>query len=477
MLDHMVEIILFLVCVFRGTLEGSREKKTVQALLDDPQLQFSGLYQSEYFDFYVVCQLFANGKALTLPSQTAYKPFSTRWNWNEWVTLPIHFKDIPCNAVLALTIYDIYAPQKAIPIGGTTISIFGQHGCLRRGIHDLRVWPDVEADGSVCNCTPGEGDGKEEHSEMMRLSKLVQKHRKGRMMTVDWLDRLTFREIEVINEREKRVSSFMFLSIEFPKFHYEGFEHSVVYFEPDGDLHETFLPKSAYRFILDPEWNMDNLVELKHHRLTHTLRKGLNAHDLKPNAKLRDHIMSIVNLPPTHILSTDEKSLIWQFRYYLVQNKAALPKFLQSVSWQSKQEMEEALDLLYKWQPLDPADALELLSPTFKEPKVRAYAISRLQCAENDELLLYLLQLVQALRYEEPGFLQDQETREPPPSLSLGETYNEGTGKVTTIFALFLWVGGWGIILQIATHTMYKYTCMSILFARLYLPACPYIYL
>ena len=412
-----------------GTLEGKREKKSVQALLDDPLLQFSGLYQNEYSDLYVVAQIFANGKALTLPAQTAYKPFSSRWNWNEWVALPIHFKDIPCNAILALTVYDIYAPHKVLPVGGTTIPIFGEHGCLRQGIHDLKVWPDVEADGSLQNCIPGEG-GEEGDSEMMRLSQLVQKHRKGRMMTVDWLDRLTFREVEVINEREKRESRFMYLAVEFPKFHYEGFEHTVVYFEPDGDLNEAVLPKSAYRLILDPEWNLDNLVELKHHRLTHSLRKGLNARDLKPNAKLRDFISSIVNLPPTHILSADEKSLIWQFRYYLMQNKAALPKFLQSVSWNSKHEMEEALDLLYKWQPLDPADALELLSPAFREPKVRAYAISRLQCAENEELLLYLLQLVQALRYEEPEFLQQKKNaQDPPPALSLGETYSEGISE------------------------------------------------
>ncbi len=399
----------------------------MQALLDDPQLQFSGLYQKEFSDLYVVCQIFANGQPLTLLAQTAYKAFVNRWNWNEWVTLPIHFKDIPCNAILALTVYDIYAPQKAFPVGGTTVSIFGKHGCLRRGIHDLRVWPNVEADGSLCKSTPGEGnDGH--HSEMTRLSKLVQKHRKGRMMTVDWLDRLTFREIEVINEKEKRETSFMFLTVEFPKFHYEGFEHSLVYFEPDGDLHETSLPKSAFRVILDPEWNMDNLVELKHHQLTHSLRKGLNARDLKPNAKLRDYIMSVVHLPPTHTLSTDEKSLIWQFRYYLVQNKTALPKFLQSVSWQVKQETEEALDLLYKWQPLDPGDAIELLSPSYRESKVRAYAISRLRCAENEELLLYLLQLVQALRYEEPDFLNQKDMKDPPPSLSLGDTYSEGKG-------------------------------------------------
>lgn len=416
----------------RGTLEGKRQKKSVHALLEDPLLQFSGLYQSEYSDLYVVCQIFANGKPLTLSAQTAYKAFSNRWNWNEWITLPIHYKDVPQKAVLTLTIYDILGPRKSVAVGGTTIPIFGKHGCLRRGIHDLRVWPDREADGSLKNSTPGERDDGESGEgvplQMARLSKLVQKHRKGRMMTVDWLDRLTFREIEVINEREKRESNFMYINVEFPKFHYDGFEYSVVYFERDGELEEQLPVESDLRIISDPEWDKENLVEHKHHRLTHTMRKGRAARDIKPTARIRDMIMRVVNLPPTQVLSSTEKFLIWQFRYYLMQEKAALPKFLQSVSWQSKQEADEALDLLYKWQPLNAAEALELLTPTYTETKVRKYAISRLKCADNDELLLYLLQLVQALRYEQPAFFDEQL---PPQehsalALSLEETYSEG---------------------------------------------------
>ena len=119
-------------------------------------------------------------------------------------------------------------------------------------------------------------------------------------------------------------------------------------------------------------------------------------------------------------------------RYYLTQEKKALTKFLQSVDWSSKQEAGEALELMYKWQPLDPAEALELLTPVFMEPKVRKYAISRLQCADNEELLLYLLQLVQALRYEEPDFSGTKEPPEEPPALSLEATYSEGELETAT---------------------------------------------
>lgn len=51
------------------------------------------------------------------------------------------------------------------------------------------------------------------------------------MIKIDWLDRLVFREIELINEKEKRFSNFLFLMIEFPKISAYGIEYSVSYYE------------------------------------------------------------------------------------------------------------------------------------------------------------------------------------------------------------------------------------------------------
>lgn len=44
---------------------------------------------------------------------------------------------------------------------------------------------------------------------------------------VDWLDRLTFREIEMINEKEKRNSNYMYLMIEFPTVQIDGINVSM----------------------------------------------------------------------------------------------------------------------------------------------------------------------------------------------------------------------------------------------------------
>jgi len=53
-------------------------------------------------------------------------------SWNEWVTLPIRFSDLPKTAQLCITIYDCGGPSKIIPVGGTTITFFGKNGVLRQ---------------------------------------------------------------------------------------------------------------------------------------------------------------------------------------------------------------------------------------------------------------------------------------------------------------------------------------------------------
>jgi phosphatidylinositol 3-kinase len=131
--------------------------------------------------------------------------------------------------------------------------------------------------------------------------------------------------------------------------------------------------------------------------------------DLKPNAKVRDELNAIMAYSPTHILSPEEKDLVWKFRHHLTRDKRALTKFVKSVNWHDPSEPRQAVQILAKWTEIDVDDALELLGPTFDNPAVRAYAVDRLRKSDDDELLLYLLQLVQALKFEHisPDSTQD----------------------------------------------------------------------
>ena len=100
------------------------------------------------------------------------------------------------------------------------------------------------------------------------------------------------------------------------------------------------------------------------------------------------------------VLTADEQDVVWKFRFYLTNQKKALAKFLKCVKWDSKSEAIQAIDLLKKWELMDIDDVFELLTPQFTHPTVRKYAVSRLKDAPNEDLILYLLQLVQALKYE-----------------------------------------------------------------------------
>ncbi|XP_060139131.1 phosphatidylinositol 3-kinase catalytic subunit type 3 isoform X2 [Globicephala melas] len=270
-----------------GSLEGKREQKSYKAVLEDPMLKFSGLYQETCSDLYVTCQVFAEGKPLALPVRTSYKAFSTRWNWNEWLKLPVKYPDLPRNAQVALTIWDVYGPGKAVPVGGTTVSLFGKYGMFRQGMHDLKVWPNVEADGSEPTKTPGRTSSTLSEDQMSRLAK-------------------------------------------------------------DGDESSPILTSFEIVKVPDPQMSMENLVESKHHKLARSLRSGPSDHDLKPNAATRDQLNIIVSYPPTKQLTYEEQDLVWKFRYYLTNQEKDLLMYLlqlvQALKYENFDDIKNGLE-------------------------------------------------------------------------------------------------------------------------------------
>jgi phosphatidylinositol 3-kinase len=89
-----------------------------------------------------------------------------------------------------------------------------------------------------------------------------------------------------------------------------------------------------------------------------------------------------------------------------VDERRALTKFLLAVDWTVESEVVQAAELLEQWKkrsPIEVTDALKLLgrNVAFQTGLVRSYAIETLANAPDEELRLYLLQLVQALKYEE----------------------------------------------------------------------------
>ncbi|KAG2387755.1 hypothetical protein C9374_001349 [Naegleria lovaniensis] len=256
-----------------------------------------------------------------------------------------------------------------------------------------------------------------------------------------WLDRFTNNRKEMLKEKKFHSSSIeTFLNIELPSFdrrvvdfdylsntseemsysYFSGFTRfpglmlpnnvatpkvalvtKAKYAEDTKDHFRSETISTKYQFIDDPEAKQTNLAEEKHLKLSINLSSGLIDTNLKPNATETKKIQKILDYPPLHEMSTEDKSLLWKYRYYLRSNKRALTKFLRCVDWNYLAQQKEAEKLIPQWSEIDTVDALELLSRFFKNVKVvRDYAVKILRKADDAAILDVLLQLVQALRYE-----------------------------------------------------------------------------
>ncbi|KAH0833172.1 kinase-like domain-containing protein [Lanmaoa asiatica] len=342
-----------------------------------------------------------------------YPLIFTGTSWNEWVSLPIRYCDLPLSSQITFTVWDIESPRLAVPVGGTTFRLFGKKWTLRRGKHRLLLWPGKEADGSMDTTTPSKLGTRD---EMGQLEKLVKKYERGDLPKSDWLDKMAFRRMEEIHAAETAKSENMFLYIDLPRF-----DFPVIFSEPEAQntpstptapttvtqtpvapvLPPSFATDPHIWAVLDPEMARENPVEDKHRRLVRSHRSSPYDRELKPNAKIRDELGEILSYPPSQSLTSEEKDLIWKFRFYLARDKRGLTKFLRSVTWRDPSEVKQAVEeLLPMWTEVDTDDALELLGPGTVDSRVRAFAVRQLNRADDDELMLYLLQLVQALKFE-----------------------------------------------------------------------------
>uniref|UniRef100_A0A3P8TNG7 phosphatidylinositol 3-kinase n=1 Tax=Amphiprion percula TaxID=161767 RepID=A0A3P8TNG7_AMPPE len=91
-----------------------------------------------------------------------------------------------------------------------------------------------------------------------------------------------------------------------------------------------------------------------------------------------------------------------RFREESIHYASSLPHYLRNIDWMNHKVVEDVHWLLGNWDPeeLDVTLALELLSMDFADETVRRLAVQRLESLSNDDVMKYLLQLVQTLKVE-----------------------------------------------------------------------------
>eukprot|EP00118_Oscarella_pearsei_P004619 m.20043 g.20043 ORF g.20043 m.20043 type:complete len:1310 (+) comp27959_c0_seq1:623-4552(+) len=134
---------------------------------------------------------------------------------------------------------------------------------------------------------------------------------------------------------------------------------------------------------------------------------------IKPSLKVADHdppkdsemekcLLAALKKDSLESLTPQEKDAVWVWQQYVGCNyPKALPKCFLSVNYANKTQVIHAHEMLQRWsRPISLEIALQLLNSHFADERVRQLAIRCLKELSNEELQLYLLQLVQGLKYE-----------------------------------------------------------------------------
>jgi phosphatidylinositol 3-kinase len=447
-------------------LDGNQKPVPYSVLLKRPDLRHRASINNPHFELYITAQIWAESKPLTVPVQTPYKAFKNARIWNEWLELPVTYANLPLSAHLAITLWDLSPAEDAdsnlhaVPFGGTTMPLFDKDNTLQKGRQRCRIHRFKAADGLSNSTTPWvipparksrkalvvNDTVDEQIAEMQRLEDLLKKQEMGDLPTNTWLDGLVYKKMMKIRTEALKAEAatisrqsnsdddqeLFYLDIELPRF-----DHAIVFTDveyPPPPVSDLRLPvESDVRLrpppqvsfgpgididgigygdadagrlikIYDPEIGRRvNPAEDKHRELMRSQQTDSLDRDRKPNVHVRDKLNLLMAKGPLEEITSHERDDIWKFRYFLLRDKRALTKFVKCVNWKNPREARQAAPLLDKWAEIDIDDALELLGPHFDHPVVRSYAVERLKKADDEELQLYLLQLVQALKYEAPG--------------------------------------------------------------------------
>lgn len=313
--------------------------------------------------------------------------------WKEKLRFPIKVRDLPRETSLEFRILSARKLPNTV-LGYSRVDIFGDDDRLLQGLRCLALSTARESKKEYDQLG---AKFMEQQAELQQLESFLVQYEQGTLPSVNWLDNLVFSRIRDARSMQLRIAQatddFFQLLVELPVY-----VRPVIFRERREDVEPLEIHSwQRLTWLVDDEVNLmlENPAERKHQKLSRSVGRGVIDMELKPDGAEKRRLSAIIQLPPTRPLDMESQNLLWKFRFAISHDPRALTKFLKCVDWSDPAETQASVQLMREWAPIGPAAALELLTPTFSNSEVRRYAVSILRQAENEDLLLYLLQLVQ----------------------------------------------------------------------------------
>ncbi|XP_017679401.1 PREDICTED: phosphatidylinositol 4-phosphate 3-kinase C2 domain-containing subunit gamma [Lepidothrix coronata] len=120
----------------------------------------------------------------------------------------------------------------------------------------------------------------------------------------------------------------------------------------------------------------------------------------EPTQECLKHIARLSQIHSLLLLSEQQRRILWFYRYHCTNQNCSLPLVLGSAPSWDRTTVSEMYATLRSWRFANPLEALGLLTFSFPDQDIRRRAVQQIENMSNDELLEYLPQLVQVLKFE-----------------------------------------------------------------------------
>ena len=407
------------------------------------------------FEIYFVAKLYIDGMERKPECQT--KLLFNSKNINQYISMRFKYKDLTTDSYIDLELYSMQLKKDKNLLGKTRIYLFDEKMNLNQGRHIFKLIKNkkneiINEDLLELNEVENEIDLliNNYYSHMDEDSKNI-KHNylkeNDKLNLNDYFYNSSKKTLEIkpdsmkyfenaLNELLSKTNN-TFVVIKFP-----SFPNTVIYEEDiSEDYHLVFTPELPLaeknlpfkNWINDPYINLaredfnnkDNPISEKFSSLMreNDNDEDLFARDIRLNPVDMHKITKLLNTPDFIKLDNNDVALFWNYRYYLLNNtnySKALTKIMNSVKWGNlKSENEFIKNILKHWNKIEISDILFMLSRKFSVnnlypntdiilnnnfegmKKLRKFAVTKLEEHSNEELNFILLQLVQAIRYED----------------------------------------------------------------------------
>ncbi|NXO27286.1 P3C2G kinase, partial [Cisticola juncidis] len=121
---------------------------------------------------------------------------------------------------------------------------------------------------------------------------------------------------------------------------------------------------------------------------------------VEPTPECLQHLARLSQRHSLLLLSEQQRRILWLYRYSCNSQNCSLPLVLGSAPSWDRTTLSEMYALLRNWRFSSPLEALGLLTFSFPDQDIRGAAVQQIENVSNDELLEYLPQLVQVLKFE-----------------------------------------------------------------------------